>query len=103
MRAEFARRSLPEYQTTGRSRACVLRLAGQSPPKPSLLERKTRGEVCLRTDLPIMFHVYVIISESHPDRYYIGFSSRPDDRLTEHNSGKNPSTFDFSSVAFRGV
>jgi predicted GIY-YIG superfamily endonuclease len=41
-----------------------------------------------------MFHVYVIVSESHPDRYYIGFSSRPDDRLTEHNGGKNPSTAD---------
>jgi predicted GIY-YIG superfamily endonuclease len=32
-----------------------------------------------------MFHVYVIVSESRQDRYYIGFSSRPDDRLTEHN------------------
>jgi predicted GIY-YIG superfamily endonuclease len=42
-----------------------------------------------------MFHVYVIISEIHPDRYYIGFSSRPSDRLTEHNAGKNPSTADF--------
>ena len=39
-----------------------------------------------------MFHVYVIVSEKHPDRYYIGFSSRPDDRLAEHNGGKNPST-----------
>ncbi|MBV9731453.1 MAG: GIY-YIG nuclease family protein [Verrucomicrobia bacterium] len=39
-----------------------------------------------------MFHVYVIVSEVYPDRYYIGFSSRPDDRLLEHNAGKNPST-----------
>ena len=39
-----------------------------------------------------MFHVYVIVSESHRGRYYIGFSSRLEDRLTEHNTGKNPST-----------
>ena len=39
-----------------------------------------------------MFHVYVIISETHSDRYYIGSSSRPRARLDEHNAGKNPST-----------
>ena len=37
-----------------------------------------------------MFHVYVIVSESHPERYYMGFSSRPDERLTEHNARRNP-------------
>lgn len=42
-----------------------------------------------------MFHVYVIVSESHRDRYYIGFSARPDERLSEHNTGKNPSTVAF--------
>jgi putative endonuclease len=35
-----------------------------------------------------MFHVYVIVSESHPERFYIGFSSRPDERLIEHNARK---------------
>jgi predicted GIY-YIG superfamily endonuclease len=48
-----------------------------------------------------MFHVYVIVSETYPDHYYIGFSSRPDDRLTEHNAGKNPSTADFTPLALR--
>jgi predicted GIY-YIG superfamily endonuclease len=42
-----------------------------------------------------MFYVYVIVSERLPDRYYIGFSSRPRDRLNEHNAGKNPSTAAF--------
>jgi putative endonuclease len=42
-----------------------------------------------------MFHVYFIVSGSQADRYYIGFSFRPDDRLTEHNAGKNPSTSSF--------
>ena len=50
-----------------------------------------------------MFHVYVIVSETHADRYYIGFSSRPDDRLTEHNAGKNPSTSDFLPWRFAGI
>ncbi len=40
----------------------------------------------------LMFHVYVIVSERAADRYYIGFSSRPDDRLAEHNGGKNSYT-----------
>jgi hypothetical protein len=39
-----------------------------------------------------MYHVYVIVSDSSAERYYIGFSSRPYERLEEHNSGKNPST-----------
>jgi predicted GIY-YIG superfamily endonuclease len=47
-----------------------------------------------------MFHVYVIISDTHSDRCYIGFSSRPHDRLTEHNAGKNPSTAGFAYKYF---
>jgi putative endonuclease len=39
-----------------------------------------------------MFHVYVIVSESSPARYYIGFSTRPRERLQEHDSGENPYT-----------
>jgi len=52
---------------------------------------------------PPMFHVYVITSETHPERYYIGFSSRPDDRLTEHNAGKNPSTANFRPWRFAAL
>ena len=50
-----------------------------------------------------MFHVYLIVSGSHRDRYYIGFSSRPDDRLTEHNDGKNPSTAGFVPWSFAAI
>jgi len=51
----------------------------------------------------IVFHVYVIVSESHRDRYYIGFSSRLDDRLAEHNTGKNPSTAGFIPWRFAAI
>jgi putative endonuclease len=50
-----------------------------------------------------MFHVYVIVSDSRSDRYYIGFSSRPRDRLTEHNAGKNRSTASFVPWRFAAV
>lgn len=50
-----------------------------------------------------MFHVYVIVPDSHPDRYYIGFSSRPPDRLSEHNAGKNPSTAGFVPWSFAAI
>jgi putative endonuclease len=50
-----------------------------------------------------MFHVYVIVSESDPNRYYIGFSSRPDDRLIEHNAGKNPSTVEYAPWKFAAI
>jgi predicted GIY-YIG superfamily endonuclease len=49
-----------------------------------------------------MFHVY-FISENHPDRYYIGFSSRPSDRLNEHNAGKNPSTVEYAPWKFAAI
>jgi predicted GIY-YIG superfamily endonuclease len=50
-----------------------------------------------------MFHVYVIVSESHPERYYIGFSSRPDERLIEHNTRKNSSIADFTPWRFAAM
>jgi predicted GIY-YIG superfamily endonuclease len=50
-----------------------------------------------------MFHVYVIISETHSNRYYIGFSSRPQDRLAEHNAAKNPSSASFGPWRFAAV
>jgi hypothetical protein len=36
--AEFARRSLPEFQTMGRSRAARLRLGSQTSPKPLIIQ-----------------------------------------------------------------
>jgi putative endonuclease len=50
-----------------------------------------------------MFYVYIIVSHSNPDRFYIGFSSRPVDRLAEHNAGKNPSTARFAPWLFMNV
>jgi putative endonuclease len=40
--------------------------------------------------------VYVIVSQAKTDRFYIGFSSRPEERLEEHNAGKNASTDTFA-------
>jgi GIY-YIG catalytic domain len=39
-----------------------------------------------------MFHIHVIVSEKFTERYYIGFSTQIEQRLAEHNCGKNPST-----------
>ena len=50
-----------------------------------------------------MSHVYVIVSETHSDRYYIGFSCRPAGRLAEHNAGKNPSTAAFTPWRFAAI
>ena len=38
-----------------------------------------------------MFTTYILYSESR-DRYYIGSSQNPDQRLIQHNSGRNKST-----------
>jgi predicted GIY-YIG superfamily endonuclease len=46
-----------------------------------------------------MLNVYVIVSERFPGRYYIGFSSRPN----EHNAGKNPATSDFIPWRFAAI
>jgi len=50
-----------------------------------------------------MFHVYVIVSETCSRPLYIGFSSRPPDRLTEHNVGENPSTADLAPWRFAAI
>ena len=50
-----------------------------------------------------MFHVYVIVSEFQQDRYYIGFSAGPRERLAEHNAGKNPSTCAFVPWKFAAI
>jgi putative endonuclease len=40
-----------------------------------------------------MFHVYIIVSERFTERYNnIGFSTQIEQRLAEHNCGKNRST-----------
>lgn len=36
-----------------------------------------------------MKYVYVIKSESNPDRYYTGLTSNPEKRLQEHNNGQS--------------
>ncbi len=38
-----------------------------------------------------MFYIYILKSQIK-DRYYVGFSKNPSQRLAEHNSGKAPST-----------
>lgn len=38
-----------------------------------------------------MYFVYVLISRKDK-KFYIGFSKDVDNRIKEHNSGKNPST-----------
>lgn len=48
------------------------------------------------------FHyAYVIQSQSHPGRYYIGFTENLDDRLRHHNSGAVPSTRPYGPWAYR--
>lgn len=37
-------------------------------------------------------YVYIIQSTSHPEHYYVGYTTNLEQRLTEHNSGKLPNT-----------
>jgi putative endonuclease len=37
------------------------------------------------------YTVYILYSQSK-DKYYIGYSQNPEERLLEHNSGATPST-----------
>jgi putative endonuclease len=41
--------------------------------------------------MDMKFFVYIIYSQSK-DRYYIGYTHNPDERLVEHNLGATPST-----------
>jgi putative endonuclease len=50
-----------------------------------------------------MYHVYIITSRPNAGRYYIGFSSRPTERLQEHNDGKNPSTASFGPWSLAAI
>ena len=38
------------------------------------------------------FYVYILQSESDPARFYTGFTRNLENRLKDHNSGKNPHT-----------
>jgi putative endonuclease len=39
----------------------------------------------------MIYYVYILHSQTK-DRYYIGYSNNPEERLTEHNLGATPST-----------
>jgi len=41
------------------------------------------------------YYVYIIQSETFPDRYYTGFTEDLDSRLSAHNSGKDTHTKKF--------
>jgi putative endonuclease len=41
--------------------------------------------------MDMKFFVYILYSQSK-DRYYIGYTHNPDERLVEHNLGATPST-----------
>ena len=36
----------------------------------------------------MLHHVYILASEQHPDRHYVGSTSDLDARLAAHNAGK---------------
>lgn len=52
-------------------------------------------------------YVYILVSESHPDRHYVGSTTDLHARLTAHNAGKVSSTSQHkpwrveTSIAFR--
>ncbi len=46
-------------------------------------------------------YVYVIDSQSHPGRYYIGFTEDLDARLKHHNAGAVPSTKAYRPWGYR--
>lgn len=55
----------------------------------------------------MFWHVYMLRSNSQPDRYYVGLTENLDQRLEYHNSGKVTHTSKFvpweieTAVAFR--
>ena len=49
-----------------------------------------------------MFYVYLIQSQPHPRKRYIGFTEDPHQRVTDHNRGCNPSTAPFTPWILRG-
>jgi predicted GIY-YIG superfamily endonuclease len=43
-------------------------------------------------DKSIFYYVYILQSKTFPNRFYTGFSDNIENRLKDHNSGKNPHT-----------
>ena len=39
-----------------------------------------------------MYYIYVIRDRDNSDRYYLGYTSNLENRLTSHNNGENRST-----------
>jgi predicted GIY-YIG superfamily endonuclease len=46
---------------------------------------------------PTFYYVYILQSTMDTDRFYIGFTERLENRLKDHNSGKNPHTARYKS------
>jgi len=53
------------------------------------------------------YYVYVLVSSTHPDRHYTGWTEDLDGRLDAHNAGRCPHTAKFipwrieTAIAFR--
>jgi predicted GIY-YIG superfamily endonuclease len=53
------------------------------------------------------FYVYILVSQSHPNRHYTGWTTDLTERLKSHNAGRCPHTAKFvpwpveAAVAFR--
>jgi len=41
---------------------------------------------------PVFYYVYILNSTVDTDRFYTGFTENLENRLKDHNSGKNPHT-----------
>ena len=44
---------------------------------------------------PAFYYVYILQSKIATDRFYIGFTENIENRLKDHNSGKNSHTAEF--------
>ena len=43
-------------------------------------------------DKPAFYYVYILQLKTNTDRFYTGFSENIENRLKDHNSGKDPHT-----------
>ena len=46
-------------------------------------------------DKPAFYYVYILQSKTNTDRFYTGFSENIENRLKDHNSGKDPYTSNY--------
>jgi len=44
---------------------------------------------------PTYYYVYILQSKTDPDHFYTGFTENIENRLKDHNSGKDPHTSKF--------